>query len=488
MHGAVRLVVTGMLVAACNGSTPSATGDGEWPAPKPFQTADDRGNLVAIRLDRPENPRTDVFAMFGDDLQGFMNSAACATDFMPCVPAARRSPYGQVAFLSNSVFRPEATAFSWVGDEVLAGPVVTEFQHDTETGLAWYEGGTDARPSGSLRIRLGGEWADVEDTLGFFPPDFRVTEPDLEVDQRLDLSGAPVTFRWESLGGREIWLWVQGTTSRRLIRVPDTGSYTLDPLLLGLAPAERVEVGLTAVTTETLDVAGNPLDLLVLTGAGWTGSVCGDFLDIPVEVEVPIVDPMPAPTFMGYGFRGILDDGVRDFVDPTTGMPRSAELYFNFYDEDFRELCTIRYDASNAARRPPLRLDSGARQYATFNVALFDGESTCGRLEDPGAFGSTDLRRYVEQFDWSFSIGDITELEEPLRNAFGPDAWENQRQFMYAVFWSQDGLFGQERGWGFGTMTPQCFQGSNNTALFAPTDELEPGYYIGNPYFIDRVP
>lgn len=458
----------------------------DWPDPKPYQVVGDQGSIVVARLDRPDNPRLDVFGMFGDDLQGYTNSAACASDFMPCVTDGPRIPYGDVAFLSTSVFDPTRTSFSWVGDEMMAGSVVAPFAHDPEAGLVNYAGGSEQRPEGRIRVRLGGEWTDLDIAMGFYPPDFTVTGPSIAVDQRLDLSGAPIEFTWDSLGGREIWLWAQGSTSRRLIRVPDTGSYTLQPFELGLAPAEKVEIGLAAVTTEQLDVDGNQLDLMVLTGAGWTGSVCGDFLDVPVENTPPGPFEMTVPAFMGYGFNGILDEGIRDFRDPDTGELRSAELYFNFYDENFTQLCTIRYDASEAARRDPLLLDSDAEQYATFRVGLFNGDSSCGQI-DPTELGFSDLRNYLEQFDWSFSIGDLTELEEPLSEAYGEEQWAQQGDFFYGVFWSQDGLFGQERGYGYHTALPTCFQGSLSSTYRAPDDELNDGYYITFPYYIDRL-
>lgn len=483
-----RALVAGWILGAvvgCNGDEPTDTA-ADWPAAKPYQVDGSEGNVVVVRLDRAENPRVDAFAIFGDTLQGYLNPAACAADFMPCV-GYPRLPYGEVAFLSNTTFWPDGTAYDWVGDEMLIGTNVADFVHDTETGLAWYQGGGEARPNGSYRVRFGGEWANVDRNLGFLLPDFEVTEPILAVDQRLDLSGPPITFRWNSLGGREIWLWAQGDYSRRLIRVPDLGEYTLDPARLGLGPAEKVEIGLAAVTSESLDVAGNDLSVLSLAGAGWTGSVCGDFLDVPIEATPRPEEVMEnPPVYYGYGFNGIIDDGVRDYYDPDTGEPKSAEIYFDFFDENFQRVCQIRYDASNAARRAPLLIDSDAEQYATFEVALFDGASTCG-LVDPTLVGFQDLRLWLEQYDWSFSVGDVTELEEPLSNGFGEVAWASQGPFVYSMFWSQDGLFGQEVGYGYNTATPTCFQGSLNSAFLAPQDEINDGYYFSFPYYISRL-
>lgn len=485
----MRTAVKGLLAVTlmgCSGEPEPTGATIQWPAPKPYQVDGEQGNIVVSRLDRPENPRVDVFAVFGDDLQGFDNAAACAQDFMPCV-GGPRLPYGEVAFLSNTRFWPDATAYTWVGDEMLIGSSIADFVHDPESGLAAYRGGGDQRPTGSVRVRLGGEWTDLDAAMGFLLPDFEVTAPDLAVDQRLDLSGPPVTFEWDSLGGREIWLWAQGEFSRRLVRVPDTGSYTLNPFELGLGPAEKVEIGLAAVTTDSLDVAGNELDVLTLSGAGWTGSVCGDFLDVPIEATPPPEFDSPRqPAFYGYGFNGIIDDGIRDYRDIDTGELRSAEMYFDFYDEDFQRVCTIRYDASDAAKRPPLILDSEAEQYATFRISLFNGESTCGRI-DPTITGYQDLRNFVEQYDWSFSVGDLTDLVDPLRAGFGEDIWANQGQFVFGMFWSQDGLFGQERGYGYHTATPTCYQGSLNAAHLAPDGELNDGYYFTFPYYIDRL-
>ncbi len=483
----MRTAFAGGLAIISMGCPPPEPTDSpiQWPAPKPYQVRGHQGNIVVARLDRPENPRTDAFAIFGDDLQGFLNAAACAPGFMPCV-GAERLPYGEVAYLTNTLFWPDATMYSWVGDEILIGTTPATFQH-TDDGLAYYTGGGEQRPNGSLRIRLGGEWADLDAVVGFLLPDFRVTGPQLEVDERLDLSAGPITFTWESSGGREIWLWVQGEFSRRLIRVPDTGSYTLDPLVLGLGPSEKVEIGLAAVTTDTMDGDGNLLEVFTLTGAGWTGSVCGDFLDVPVEPTPPPTQPtLMQPAYYGYGFRGILDDGVRDYIDPDTGEPRSAEIYFDFYDEHFQPLCTIRYDASDARARPPLILETDARQYATYSVALFNGASTCGRV-DPTLTGYQDLRNFLEQYEWTFSIGDLTELEEPLQAGFGEENWANQGPFIYGVFWSQNGLFGQERGYGYSTGLPQCYRGNLGNAYLAPDGELPSGYYFTFPYYIDRL-
>lgn len=475
-----------VLLAGCTGPGEATEEPVSWPERKPYQVEGREGNIVLARLDRPENPTLDAFGVFGDSLQGFLNPAACVADFMPCV-GYPRLPYGEVAFLSNTVFFEDGTTYDWVGDEILVGSTIADFAHDPTTGLANYHGQSVGRPNGSYRIRLGGEWTNLEQVSGYLYPDFQVYEPALSTDQRLDLSGPPITFRWNSLGGREIWLWAQGDYSRRLIRVPDIGEYTLEPYRLGLGPAEKVEIGLAAVTQESMDVDGNQLSILSLAGSGWTGSVCGDFLDVPIEESPrPTTQMESPPVFFGYGFNGIIDGGVRDFYDPGTGEPRSAELYFSFYDESFQEVCRIRYDASDAARREPLILDSEAEQYATFRVSLLGGDSTCG-LVDPELVGYADLRVWLEQYDWSFSIGDVTELAEPLENAFGEEGWSNQGRFLYSTFWSQDGLFGQERGYGYNTAMPTCFQGSLSAAYYAPEDEINDAYYFSYPYFIDRL-
>lgn len=468
----------------------------DWGEPKPWQVTGEAGSLVVTRLETDSNPVVEIFGVFADSTQGYITAGACAQQRLPCVREVPAPDDFERA--NNNLFRPVGSDYRWVGDQIYVGSTQVDFQHDLERGMAYYYGRSEGRPDGDLRLRLGGEWADFDLPLVRMPPGLQVTAPILGVDERLDFSGGSIDFTWDSDGLQEVWLWVDGPKTRRLYRLADDGEFTLSPGSLNLDPAEVLDVGLAAARRGRYDIAGNALDVVTLAGAGWKASECGAWLDVPLVGGNPDPTPMPVPTFMGWGFRGLVDDGVHDFYDPDTSEPTSAELYFTFYDGSFNELCRIRYEADMAARRDPMIVASGARIFQSWNVALFNGLSTCGAVPE-AMFGSSDLRDYVEQFDWSFAVGEMVELEEPLSEAFGPITWPNQSRFIYSTFWSRDGLFGDERGYGYAFETDSCFQGNPGAVLPSPVppdpDSLSsidrgmpPAYYFTFPYYVERVP
>lgn len=482
----IRTLLTIATLVACKGGEPTDSGDGLlWPPSKPFQTTGDEGSVVLVALDWPENPRIDVYGMFADDLQGYATGAACAQDALPCVREIPEELDSQVR-ANNRAFIPSLSKTRWVGDQVNVGPVFADLVHRTDERIAFYRGTEDQGPVGSFRIRFGGEWANYDRPAVSFANNFRVVEPLLDVGERLDLSGSPIEFRWISNLENEVWLWVQGSETRQFFHLQDDGYFELRPNELGLEPAEVVEVGLAAVTREQVDVDGNQLEVLALNGNGWKGSECGGFLEVDVENTPPTTDPMVHPRYYGFQFKGIIDDGLRDYIDPDTGERESAKLLFTFYDEFLQPQCEIEYDASNGGRTMPFLTDSGANIYASYRVALFNGRSTCG-LVDPTITGFSDLRNWLEQFDWGFGLGEVTELEEVLSNAFGQEAWSTQKDFVYGVFWTQDGLFGDEQGYGYGSRLRQCDTGSNGVEPLPDDGELDVGYYFTFPFYIQPI-
>ncbi len=458
----------------------------EWGPPKAWQVAGESGSVVVTRLDRPENPRVDVYGIFADDTQGYQTAGACAQFEMPCV--SDLPPPGEFRRLNNENYRPRGSdVYRWVGDSISVGGVRADFVYDEERDMAFYRGSEEARPELTQPLRFGGEWADFDLPAVAFVNQFTVTGPVVEPGDRLDMSGPDIEFTWESDRRQEVWLWIQGPRTRRVYRLPDIGSFTLDPDNLNLDTTEVVEVGLAAAERRTYNVAGNELEVLTLTGSGWTGNACGAFLDVPLEGNtLPEGDP-PQPVFMGWSFQGILDEGIRDYIDPDTGEEASARLVFQFFDEGFEELCRVEYDASLGVRRDPLIVESGARLLQTYQVGLFNGLSSCPEV-DPLIYGFSDLRTYIEQFDWGFAVGEMVELEAPLSQAFGED-WPTQSQFIYSVYWTQDGLFGDEQGYGFAVDTNQCYRGDLGFALPTPDPEqpLPPAYYFTFPYFVEPI-
>jgi hypothetical protein len=458
----------------------------QWPPPKAWQVEGEAGSVVVTRLDRPENPRVDVYGIFADTTQGYQTAGACAQFEMPCVEEL--PPPGEFRRLNNENFRPRGSqVYRWVGDSITVGGVRADFVYDAERDMAYYRGAEESRPLVNQALRFGGEWADFDLPAVEFVNQFTVTGPILEPGERLDMSGADIEFTWESDRRQEVWLWIQGPRTRRVYRLNDTGSFTLNPNNLNLDTTEVVEVGLAAARRRSFDVAGNSLEVLTLTGAGWTGNACGAFLDVPLEGNtLPEGDP-PQPVFMGWSFQGILDEGIRDYIDPDTGEEASARLRFEFFDESFDLLCEVQYDASLGVRRDPLIVESGAQLAQTYQVGLFNGLSGCPAV-DPLIYGFSDLRTYIEQFDWGFAIGEMIELEQPISQALG-ESWPNQSQFIYSVYWTQDGLFGDEQGYGYALDTDVCWTGNNQAALFTPDFEepLPPAYYFTFPYFVEPI-
>ncbi|MEZ4315975.1 MAG: hypothetical protein R3F61_00655 [Myxococcota bacterium] len=476
-----------LAIAGCKG--PDGETDDtaiQWGPPKPFQVSGEAGSVVVTRLDYPGNPRVDVYGLFASSTQGYQTAASCAQFAMPCLDSVPE--LGEYKNLNGDNFRARSSDYRWVGDRMSVGAVQAEFVLDEERGMAFYKGSDESRPELPQTLRFGGEWANFDLPAVEFVNDFVVTGPVIEVDQRIDLSGSEdIEFTWESDGQNEVWLWFQGPRTRKVYHLRDTGSFTLNPNVLNLDDTEVVEVGLAAVTRKSFDVAGNALEVLTLTGGGWKGSACGAFLDVPLEGNtLPPGDP-PTPVFMGWGFTGIIDENVHDYIDPDTNEPASARITFTFYDFDFNQICKVDYDASNAARRTPLITDTNARLFQTFDVALFNGVSTCPQV-NPLIYGTSDLRNYIEQFEWGFAVGEMIELEEPLSQAYG-ESWANQAPYIYSMYWTQDGLFGDEQGYGYAFATDTCYRGAGGPFETPDPDKpLPAGFYTSYPYFVETVP
>lgn len=479
----------------CKGGRDADTDGGvEWPVPKAWQVDGEEGSLVVTVLDRAENPEVQIYGVFADETQGWLTAGACIQDVLPCIDTI--PGFDDFTRANNNTWRPRGSEYRWVGDEIYVGSTRADLKHDLDRNMAYYHGRAEAGPTGELRVRLGGEWTDVDLPMLTVDAGFQVTAPQIPLGDRIDLSGPPVTFTWESQGNREVWMWFDGPKTRRLYRLFDDGEFVLDPFELNLDPGEVVDVGLASAARSSADLDGNRLDLVGLSGAGWKGSECGPWLDVPLVGGNPDPVPMQQPVYMGWGFRGIVDDGVHDYFDPDTGVPMSAELYFQFFDEGFGELCRIRYEADLAGRSDPLIVESGAELFQTFNVDLFNGESTCGAVS-ASVFGTADLRDYVEQFDWSFAIGEVLELEDPLSAALGPQ-WATQSPFLYSVFWSQDGLFGDEQGYGYSYELSDCWDPRGAVlpapvpppaeSVSAPRPGMPPAFYFTFPYYVERVP
>lgn len=148
---------------------------------------------------------------------------------------------------------------------------------------------------------------------------------------------------------------------------------------------------------------------------------------------------MAAPTWLGMAFAGtVVDDAVYDYeVD---GVSYSAVLLFDFFDANNQFMCEIAYDASGAIPTVGWSTDSGGALYASFDVPLANGGSSCGLV------GGTDMRDVLEGFDWGFALGELRGLEAFLEGAIASQGqdWQNDwAPYTYALY-AEGGLFGAD--------------------------------------------
>lgn len=251
-------------------------------------------------------------------------------------------------------------------------------------------------------------------------------------------------------------------TLRVLGNLNNGGNASLSPNVPNAACSQQVQV---------LDV--NTCQLSAVTPLG---SQCQN-----LNVAVPNVGPVgqiPDPAFFGISTSGIVANARAEdvtFNNAVLGqIPSSAQLIFTFLDAAFATECTISYDLSSAVPDNGFSTDSGAPFVDAMTVSLSGGESTCGRV-NAATFGSTDLRDFLAQVDWSVAYGPMQALfAQELENAVfasGGDFANDFEPFTYSMYGTETGIPAFELSFAF-SFERVCDQVEidNTGLLFDPLD------------------
>lgn len=163
-----------------------------------------------------------------------------------------------------------------------------------------------------------------------------------------------------------------------------------------------------------------------------------------------------APTYVGVGFAGFLDDGlIHDgYVD---GEEQSSYLQFIWYDAKFNELCSTTYDASLASPAS-LISDGGATIWESWLFALGAPEDACPPF-DAARFGYSSADDFVQALVWGVGIGEMSaEFESELITAVedaGLDWATDWEPYVTGMHISFDGSIAYDIGYAFHYET-QC--------------------------------
>jgi hypothetical protein len=142
---------------------------------------------------------------------------------------------------------------------------------------------------------------------------------------------------------------------------------------------------------------------------------------------------MVNPSYVGMSFAGfILDDEIYGYT--VEGVEYVPILIFTFFDASFLPMCDVVYDASGALPASGWTTDSGGTLWASFDVPISGGVSSCGNVS---GYGFTDVRDWLEARTWGFGIGELQGIAADLQTAVndGGGNWSTDwAPYTYALY------------------------------------------------------
>ncbi len=281
----------------------------------------DQGSIT-LTLTEPSwtNPvaETVLAGLFVADAQGWLNLASCVTSPVGiCIdvePPLFHDTYAVAADADPAILTSLETRH--VGPTLTMGPWSADYTFDEVIGVGFYFG---SRASGADPFGLvgptfaGGEWApvDLPDLLPFPTPiDLTSHAP----DQLAELHAKEqVPLRWTPGVEGDVWLLLDATGQKRVYALEDDGAFDLDLNDLLLSEGERVDLVLERRTRAAVEVAGNDLDVdvvsVVTLAATWsTGGTRTDLTDLADACEeAEVAPPLGSGTYTGE-LSGLTND------------------------------------------------------------------------------------------------------------------------------------------------------------------------------------
>ena len=404
--------------------------------PNPWQVSGEEGSLVTVyRGFAPGLPRGfDVHATFAESLPAYDDLAWC----LGGGPCADVRPSGPDTYVDLPVL-PDTSevAFTWVGDEIEVDRLDLWFDNQPEQDFAWYTHTVANKPDEApLVVALpdNGEWGSFSEAVAPLAPPIQVTQP--EPGTRVDLSSGSLDFAWSPGGEGEVYLSILGEREEGdpisvLYSLEDDGEFRLSLDEHGINRESDVRFSLGRRVTDETDLNGNTLYMTGIDEQSYRPE-CLPYPDTFIPAALPPDGSEINPYYIDIKAYGIFADGaIHDYTEEGEEEPTSARVVFTFLDLYGAPICRVLYDISGSASRqvePWPRYGGLGVIWDAYLFNLEDGRSNCDPVSAV-TFGSTDLRNWLDLFQWGIGIGDNFDVTG---------------QMTYAGYFTFDGIDGIE--------------------------------------------
>jgi hypothetical protein len=404
--------------------------------PNPWQVSGEEGSLVTVyRGFAPGLPRGfDVHATFAESLPGYDDLAWC----LGGGPCADVRPSGLDTYVDLPV-SPDTSevSFSWVGDEIEVDRLDLWFDNQPDQDFAWYTHTVANKPDEApLVVALpdNGEWGSFSEAVAPLAPAIQATLP--EPGTRVDLSRGSLDFAWSPGGEGAVYLSILGERAEGdpisvLYSLEDDGEFRLSLDEHGINRESDVRFSLGRRVTEDADLNGNTLHMTGIDEQSYRPE-CMPYPDTFIPAALPPSGSEINPYYIDIKAYGIFADGaIHDYTEEGEEEPTSARVVFTFLDLYGSPICRVLYDISGSASRqvePWPRYGGLGVIWDAYLFSLEDGRSNCDPVSAV-TFGSTDLRDWLDLFQWGIGIGDNFDVTG---------------QMTYAGYFTFDGIEGIE--------------------------------------------
>ncbi|MBA2320377.1 MAG: hypothetical protein H0V89_04405, partial [Deltaproteobacteria bacterium] len=207
-------------------------------------------------------------------------------------------------------------------------------------------------------------------------------------------------------------------------------------------------------------------------------------------------DPAPAagvfsPTYVVVTVEGVHETGrFNDYSLDTDGdgitEDYPAAVYVDFVDPSFDILCTVVYDAE--AMTPAANAwvtSSGGALHGAWDLDTSGGETDCDGL-DLVAYGTTDVRDILDNYDWGIAFGELVDVAAPLEAAVvaaGLSWAADWEPYVNGFYVTLDRANADELGYTFGTEA-DCAVVDPAVTLPSLESPLPDDLLFGTTYFV----
>jgi len=297
--------------------TASTTGTATETSTQPQQELLGMGSLMLVNRIVDGEEQRELFGLFIDRHESFINLARCVVDSRACFNILPAETDVWVDLDPRLDWEREG-AFYFVGMDIGLGPYTADYAYNDVNRTAYYyrDLSSEKPHYGASGVRYGVEWDAYsgEDDIALQEP-IEVVSPDPYTELQFT-EGGRIPFEWTPTGEGDVYLRVTAFNYERLYWLQDDGYYLFDVDDLGFsAQDEFVRVALGRWNRSQLDNEGYLVDVVDLTEVEWNGGFYTqssrdelDIADTCLEALglTPLTDSGSYWGRMG-GFRGDLD-------------------------------------------------------------------------------------------------------------------------------------------------------------------------------------